>query len=210
MADHVLSHTAGHEPAHGHEHDVPKQQNMAIWLGLCALTFFYATFVASNVYLRGWSPAKFAMKQLQIHNLPYLALLDLIACFIVMLVAGSYFKKKRWQALNRSLAVLGLLFVLYALFQFWIIGMFAAMSPQIWTAYMPAGVMQFLLAVTCIVYIGWVGWRSTLKDKTLLMRTFPLGMNFWMYTVISSVVVYLLTDVMTVGSIAQWCGMHLY
>jgi len=207
VSNQVLAQHGGHEEVH--EHDIPKQQNMAIWLGLAGLTFFYATFVGSNIYLRGWSPSKFALSQAEVHNLPYYALLDLIAAFITMMIAGALFKQKRWQATNIALAVLGLLVVLYALFQLWIIEMFGGMSAQIWTAYMPSSVIQLLLAIASLIYIAWIGWRSTLRDKSHFMRIFPLGMNIWMYMFMSNVVVYFLTDVVTIGSFVQWCGMHL-
>jgi uncharacterized membrane protein YozB (DUF420 family) len=201
----AAEHSAGHG-AHVPDHDVPKAENMGIWLGLTAFTFFYGTFIASNVYLRGWSPTKFALDQHKISNIPYYSIFDLIALFIVLIIAGSLFKAKKWKALNGVMALTGLLFVLYTLFQFWIIQMYGAMSPQIWTAYMPAGVLQLILAIASLVYIAWVGWRSTFKNKAPLQRVFTLGMNIWLYTVITSVATYLLTDVMTMGSIAQWCG----
>jgi uncharacterized membrane protein YozB (DUF420 family) len=210
MSENVIHHAAtGHSACHGAhvpDHDVPKAENLGIWMGLVAFTFFYGTFIATNVYLRGWSPTKFVLDQHKISNIPYYSIFDLIALFIVLIIAGSLFKAKKWKALNGVMALTGLLFVLYTLFQFWIIQMYGAMSPQIWTAYMPAGVLQLILAVASLIYISWVGWRSTFKNKAPLQRIFTLGMNIWLYTVITSVATYLLTDVMTVGSIAQWCG----
>lgn len=193
----------------GHEHDIPKQQNMATWLGICAITFFYATFIASNVYLRGWSPSKFTLDTSKVGSLPYYSVLTLVLTFIVLLVAGGLFRSKKWRALNAVMAFIGLLFVAYVIMQFQLVVMYGQLSAQVWTAYMPSGVMQLLLALLSLVFVGWVGWRSTFRSKTAFRRLFPIGMNYWMYCVLTSVVTYLLTDVMSVGSIAQWCGAHL-
>ena len=195
------------EPEHGHE--APRQQNMAVWLGLCAITFFYATFIATNVYLRGWSPGKFTLDQSRVSNLPYYAVLELVLTFIVLLIAGALFRARKWKALNAALGAIGVLFVAYTLLQFQIVVMFSHMSPQVWTAYMPSSVIQLLLSLVCVVHVAWIGWRSTFRNRRPLQALFPLGMNWWMYSVITSVVTYLLTDVMTVGSITAWCGMHL-
>ncbi len=77
MSEHVLGCNASPVHQREHGHDVLRQQNMGVWLGLTAFTFFYGTFIAANVYLRGWSPQKFALSQSQISNIPYYSALDL-------------------------------------------------------------------------------------------------------------------------------------
>jgi uncharacterized membrane protein YozB (DUF420 family) len=186
-----------------------KNVNFATWLGLVSFTFFYGTAVASNAYLRSWSPEKFKIPTGFAYETPYLATLVLLVIFPVLLLAGRYFKKREWKKLNRTFVVLVPLFVVYADLCFWLMHLLLQQSPQVRTAYFGISILQFGLACLSLVLIAVNGWFSTYRDDEPIRKYFPASMNVWLYTVVSAIVVLVITDVVNFGQFADWCGTKL-
>ncbi len=201
-----------HANAHfDHNENIDHQgnANLATWAGLVALTFMTATFVATNVYLRGWDPAKFKLHDQYLTQLPYVTVLLSIVSAVLLFVAASFFKRDKWKAFNLTLALTTISFVVTTITQFRLMLWFANYSPQVGTIYAPTAAVEFLLDVLCVILLAVAGWYSGYGSKRKINQFFPVAMNVWLYTVISSVVILLVENVMTVGEFAAWCGQHL-
>lgn len=202
------AHSGGHG-AHDENLDHQGNANLAIWLGLLALTFMYATFVASNVYLRGWDPQKFTLNSSVLKDLPYYNTLVLIVSGLLFVLAGTFFVKNQWRAFTSVLALSTLAWVAVLLTQFQLMIQFIKFSPQIGTIYGPTAVIQFLLELIGLILLAYAGWYVGYGNKKKIDQFFPVAMNVWIYTVVSTIVVLLLENVMTVGQFAAWCGQHV-
>ncbi|MCL6444079.1 MAG: hypothetical protein K6T83_11590 [Alicyclobacillus sp.] len=203
------AHVTGH---HAHDENIDHQgnANLAIWLGLVALTFTTATFVGTNVYLRGWNPSKFdTLHAKLLIDLPYYDVLLLILGAILLFIGGGLFVKNRWSALRGVLALTTLVFVAVMVVQFRLTLWFAWSSPQIATIYAPTSAIEFLLSLVCVIMFAVAGWYASFGNKAKINAFFPVAMNVWLYTVVSAVVILLVENVMTVGQFAAWCGQHL-
>ena len=183
--------------------------NLAVWAGLVALTFMTATFVASNVYLRGWSPTKFVLKSAVLKDLPYYAVLLSIISAVLLVVAATFFVKNHWRAFNGILAVATLFYAGLGAVQFQMMLRFGHASAQSATIYAPTAVVQFLLTLVGVILLAVAGWYSGYANKGKINAFFPVAMNVWLYTAASGIVILLLEDVLTVGQFAAWCGQHL-
>lgn len=204
-----------HAPEHGHidhEENIDRQGNLVlgIWLGLCAITFTSASFVAANVYLRKWSPTKFTLpNSALLHDLPYYSTLMLIVSGILCLIAGTLFAKNKWKAFNGVLALTTLSFVAVVTIDLRLFLWFANGSPQVRTAYAPTAFMELGVSVTSLVLLAFAGWYASYGNKARINYYFPAVMNWWLYNAMFGIVVLLLENVITVGSFAAWCGQHI-
>ncbi|KPV43889.1 hypothetical protein [Alicyclobacillus ferrooxydans] len=183
--------------------------NLAVWAGLVALTFMTATFVASNVYLRGWSPTKFVLKSTILKDLPYYSVLLSVISAVLLVGAATFFVKDRWGAFNGTLGLATLFYIGLAAVQFQMMLRFGHASPQSATIYAPTAIVQFLLTVVGVILLAVAGWYSGFASKAKINAFFPVAMNVWLYTAASGIVILLLEDVLTVGQFAAWCGQHL-
>jgi heme/copper-type cytochrome/quinol oxidase subunit 3 len=198
---------------HGHalheEHiDHQGNANLAVWLGLVALTFMSAVFVASNVYLRGWSPARFTLKDRLLTDLPYWDTVLLVVSGVLVLVAASFFARDRWRAFNGVLAIAVLSWVATTLIQFRLMIWFAGFSKQIKTIDWPTSMIVFGLTAISTILIAVAGWYASFANKSKINAFFPVAMNVWLYTVLFGIIVLLMEHVLTVGQFAAWCGLH--
>ncbi|MCL6547634.1 MAG: hypothetical protein K6T30_01845 [Alicyclobacillus sp.] len=208
MAMHEV-HAGGH---HAHDEHIDHQgnANLAVWLGLIALTFMTAAFVAANVYLRGWNPAKFdTLNASLLRELPYWDTLLMIVAGVLLLIAAPFFVRNRWREFNLMLALATLAFVAVLVIQFRLMLWFSYSSPQIATIYAPTAAIQFLLTLVCVILLAVAGWYANFGNKKKINAFFPVAMNVWLYTIISGIVILLVEDVMTIGQFAAWCGQHL-
>ncbi|GGJ01475.1 hypothetical protein GCM10010885_08370 [Alicyclobacillus cellulosilyticus] len=202
------------QPVHGHvahdEHvDHQGNANLAVWLGLIALTFTTATFVATNVYLRAWSPAKFDLSPLKLQGLPYQTMLFLLISGVLLFIAGAFFVRNAWHGFRVTLALTTLSFFAVLVLQFRIMVWFTYASKQIATIYTPSAFIEFALVVLSVILLAIGGWFASFASKRRINRFFPVAMNVWLYTVFAGIVMMLLENVMTVGEFAAWCGQHL-
>lgn len=204
---------AGEHRAHDENLDHQANGNLAVWLGLVALTFMTASFVGSNVYLRGWNPSKFDVRfknQLLLQDIPFIHILLLLVSVVFLLIAGTFFVKNRWRAFNLMLALTTLAYVGVMITAFDMMIWFGNYSPQVATIYAPTETIQFLLSVICVVLLMIAGWYSSFGSKRKINSFFPVAMNVWMYTAFSSLVIWLMEDVVSIGQFAAWCGQHLF
>lgn len=203
-----LNHAHG---AHEDEHiDHAGNANLAVWLGMVAVTFTSATFVATNVYLKGWSPANFDVPLTGLlHDLPYWVTLVLILCGISVFVSGSLFVRNRWRAFNAMLALMTVLYVVAMILQFRLMLWFAGQKPQLMTIYTPTAVIEFSLVVVCVALLAGAGWYASYGNKAKINAFFPVAANVWIYTAMFGIVVLLLENVITIGQFAAWCGQHI-
>lgn len=206
------AHVGGHHPAHDENLDHQGNANLAVWLGLIALTFTTATFVGTNVYLRGWNPSKFDANfanSLLLKDMPYYDVLFMLLSAVFLFIAGAFFAKNMWRAFNGMLALTTLSFVALLICEFDLMRWFAGYSQQVATIYAPTAVIEFLLTCVCVVLLCFAGWYSSFANKKKINAFFPVAMNVWLYSVFSGIVIILLENVMTVGQFAAWCGTHL-
>ncbi|QSO54471.1 hypothetical protein JZ785_12310 [Alicyclobacillus curvatus] len=194
---------------HHENMDPQANANFATWAGLVALTFMTATFVASNVYLRGWSPTKFVLKSALLKDLPYYAVLLSILSAVILLVASQFFTRDKWRAFSLTLALGTLSYVALAAVQFQLMLRFGHASAQSATIYAPTAVIQFALTTVGVVLLAAAGWYTGFANKAKINAFFPVAMNVWLYSAMSGIVILLLEDVLTVGQFAAWCGQHL-
>lgn len=183
--------------------------NLGVWFGLAALTFFSATWLASNVYLRGWSPTKFQLNNALLKDLPYLETLLLIVSGVLIFIAGAFFVKNKWTAFRAALALAVLSFVATAAVQFRMTIWLTGYSPQIRTIDAPSAAIGFLLSATSVVLLAVAGWYTSYGSRRKINQFFPVAVNVWIYTVMFGIIVLFLEDVITVGQFAAWCGLHV-
>ncbi|QSO49002.1 hypothetical protein [Alicyclobacillus mengziensis] len=194
---------------HHENMDPQANANLAVWGGLVAVTFLTSTFVASNVYLRGWSPTKFVLKSALLKDLPYYAVLLSILSAVILLVASRFFAKDKWRAFSLTLALGTLSYVALAVVQFQLMLRFGHASAQSATIYAPTAIIQFVLTAVGVVLLAATGWYMGFANKAKINAFFPVAMNVWLYSAMSGIVILLLEDVLTVGQFAAWCGQHL-
>lgn len=194
---------------HNENIDHQGNANFAVWLGLVSLTFLIATFVACNVYLRGWAPSKFHLGDKVLTNLPYLTVLLAIVSVILLFVAASFFAKDKWRAFNLVLALITLVYIVQVIVEFNLMLWFAGYSKQVATIYAPTAIMEFALTVVYVMLLVVAGWYASFANKRKINSFFPVGMNVWLYAAFSNVVILLIENVLSVGQFAAWFGQHL-
>lgn len=209
MSTHGAHVAAGHQ-AHDENIDHQGNANVAVWLGMISVTFFTATFVGTNLYLRGWSPSKFGVQLAPIlHEVPYYDTLFQLLAAVLLFISGGFFLRNRWKAFNGTLALVTLLFVAVMIAQFELMIRFVNSSQQVATIYGPTATIQFLLTFFCVIMCIVTGWYSSWGNKARINYFFPIAMNVWLYSIASGLVILLTEDVMSVGKFAAWCGQHL-
>lgn len=180
---------------------------LAAWLGLSSFTFFLGTFVAANVYLRGWKPEIFG-KTLpsEIQNLSYLSVVVLLLAGILLLFAGVQFRNSQYKLFQASMAVGALLFAAYLMIQILLLKGYIAQGAAIATVNGAVTGVQILITLTCLALIGTVGWYGNSRDVKALSRLVPGAMAVWMYAVVVGLTVLIMTDVVSISEFADWCG----
>jgi uncharacterized membrane protein YozB (DUF420 family) len=209
LSTHELQASSGQ---HAHDENIDHQgnANLAVWLGLVSLTFMTATFVGTNLYLRGWSPSKFSLPMLPIlRDVPYWDTLALLVAAILLFIAGALYTANRWKAFNGVLALATLVFVGVLIAQFDLMLRFSQSSQQITTIYAPTATIQFLLTLVCVIMFAFAGYYASYGNKAKINSYFPVAMNVWLYTIASGIMILFTEDVMSVGRFAAWCGQHL-
>lgn len=202
--------SAGTHFDHHENIDPQGNANLAVWAGLVALTFMTGTFVAANIYLRGWSPTKFGkLTPGLLTTLPDYAVLLSIVSTILVLIAGAFFVKDKWGPFKGVLALATLSYFAITAIQFRLMLWVGHYSPQAATIYAPTEVTQFVLSALCVILLVVAGWYTGFADKAKINAYFPVATNVWIYTTLSSVVILLLEHVLTVGQFAAWCGQHI-
>lgn len=202
-------HAGGVHFDHNENIDHQGNANLATWAGLVSLTFMTGTFVASNVYLREWSPTKFHLESGILKDLPNVSVLLSIVSALLLLGASAFFVRNRWRAFNTLLALAVLSYVGELITQFNLMVWFAGQSQQVATIYAPTEVMQFLLTLVCVILLAAGGWYASFRNKDKINRFFPVAMNVWLYAAFAAIVILLMEDVISFGSFAAWCGQHL-
>ncbi|WP_029423004.1 hypothetical protein [Alicyclobacillus macrosporangiidus] len=203
------AHAAGHAAHHDEHVDHQGNANFAVWCGLAALTFTTGTFVASNVYLRAWSPTKFVLDDTLLKDLPYFAVLFSIISTVLLLIAASFFVRDKWRAFNGTLALAALTYAVVLLTQFRLMIWFAGYSKQVATIYAPTAAMQFLLNLVGMILLAVAGWYSSFPNKAHINKFFPVAMNVWLYSAVSGILILIIENVITWGQFAAWCGIKL-
>ncbi|MFC4767052.1 hypothetical protein [Effusibacillus consociatus] len=183
---------------------------LAAWLGLISYTFFLATFVAANVYLRGWRPEVFGVKvPAEVSNLSYLSTLLLLVTGGILLIAGVLFRNGSYKKFLGTMSIGALLYSGYLLLQIQLLKKYIALGAAIATINATITGFQILITLTSLVFIAAVGWYGDSKDGKVLRRLVPGAMAVWMYSVVVGLVVMIVTDVVSVSEFAAWCGTRL-
>lgn len=199
----------GQPHAHGHNIDHQGNANLGVWLALIGITFMTGSFVASNVYLRGWNPTKYVFHQQMLHNLPYFDVLMLLVSALLLLAAGAAFARRKWQPFRVLLALSTLSYASVFVTQLQLFVGFADYNQQIATIYAPSQGIELCLTFICLILLVFAGYYASFGNKAKLNAYFPVSMNVWLYTIFAGVVILLLEHVLTIGQFAEWCGLHL-
>lgn len=205
MASHH-SHIPLPEPGPG----IKDNGQLAAWLGLIAYTFFLATFVAANVYLRGWKPDVFGVKlPSEVTSLSYLSTVVLIVTGVILLIAGMLFRNGSYKKFIGTMGIGALAYAGYLLLQIQLLKKYIAQGAAIGTVNGTITAFQMLITLVSLVFIAAVGWYGDRKDGKALSRLVPGAMAVWMYAVVIGITVLIVTDVVSVSEFAGWCGTRL-
>lgn len=182
---------------------------LATWLSLLSFTFFYGTFLAANVYLRGWAPDKFTVDFGANADLPALSTICLLVAGFVVLLAGNFFRNNQYKKFQATLIIATLAFVGYALLQMWLLVFTYYLGTAAWTTHLALYSLQFGLAVIDVIFIIMIGKNFAERNEKALRRLVPAAMSVFIYTVLIGLVTLIVTDMITVGQFASWCGQKL-
>jgi uncharacterized membrane protein YozB (DUF420 family) len=181
----------------------------ATWLALCSFTFFLATFVAANVYLRGWSPEKFNVDFGAQADLPGYTTLVLIVAGLLSIIAGNFWRSGQLGKFKGAMVLVTLAFFVYVVMQIWLIAYTWYLGAAAWTIYLGVYVCQILLTFVCIGFIISIAKYFGDRNEKQLRSLVPAAMSVFLYTVVVGVACLVITDVITVGEFAEWCGTKL-
>jgi magnesium-transporting ATPase (P-type) len=181
----------------------------ATWLGLIAFTFFFGTFVAANVYLRGWAPDKFTVDFGANADLPAITTLILLATGFILLLAGNFFRSNAMSKFNFMMILATLGMTAYAVTQIWLMVYTHELGPHAWTTHMSIYFLQLGLALTCIAFMMFMGKYFSERNMKALNRLVPAAMSVFLYTVATGVLTLVITDMISVGEFAEWCGTRI-
>jgi len=179
------------------------------WLSLISFTFFLGTFVAANVYLRGWNPEKFNVNFGEQANLPAITTLILIVAGFITVLAGSFFRQGAWKKFQTSLVFATLAFTGYAVMSIKLMTFTYDLGPAAWTTHLGIYFLQFVLACVCIGFIMAIGFRLAERNEKKLNSYVPAAMSVFLYTVLTGILVLVVTDMITIGQFAEWCGTRI-
>lgn len=200
---------------HAQEDRMPKKGirdngQFGVWLGLLSFTFFFAVFIVSNVYLRGWSPEVFTIElPPTLQNLVYDNLVLLIVMGAFSLAGGICYRKRKdgWAAALLATACAAA--IGYLILDWTVIEGYRALGPAAWTAYVIVHVMMEGLVGLCVILYGLVFYRMMQKKEAVLNRLIPGATAVWLYTLIMGFVVFVQCDVVDIGQFGEWCGVKL-
>jgi uncharacterized membrane protein YozB (DUF420 family) len=201
--------------AHSHDPMVPGKGikdigQLGTWLGLISFTFLFATFIASNVYLRGWSPEIFSVNlPAEVQNIVYLNFLFTLLAGILSISAGIGYKKKKSTLFISLYVLMGMAFLGDMILTGWIINQYYGISSAAWTAYGMVEIFMFILDLISMILfvIGFFYMRP--KKIQALNRFIPGALSVWVYTMIMGIVVFIQCDLIQIGQFLEWCGMKL-
>ncbi|MGD8190779.1 hypothetical protein ACQCN2_12435 [Brevibacillus ginsengisoli] len=177
---------------------------LGVWLGLISALFLIATFVSSNVYLRGWSPEVFALKYQT--DLPYQSTLTLLIGAVMAIFTGNAFRNRKDGMFAAGLFVSLMLFAASFVQECLLIKEMAALGPAAWTAYVTVYVCQaIMLLISVILFVVAVAFQLR-RNEQALKRFIPASMSVWLFTLMLGLGILLLTNVMSVEQFTEWCG----
>lgn len=183
---------------------------LAAWLGLVSYTFFLATFVAANVYLRGWRPDVFGVElPADVKSFSYISTLVLIVTSVVLLIAGVSFRNGSYKKFLGTMGFGAILYATHLVLQIQLMMKYIALGKAVATINATITAFQILITLTSLALIAAVGWYGDAKDGKVLRRLVPGAMAVWMYAVVVGIAVMIITDVVSVGQFAEWCGTRL-
>lgn len=183
---------------------------LAAWLGLIGYTFFLGTFVAANVYLRGWNPEKFGMGvPANIQNLAYISILVLIVTGALLFFGGVQYRNSQYKKFMGVMSIAALLYAAYLVLQIMLLNGYLSQGAAIGTINGTVTALQIPITLVSLGFIAAVGWYGDSKNGKALNRLVPGAMAVWMYAVVVGLAVLLLTEVVTVSQFADWCGTRL-
>lgn len=205
MSAHHAPDWVPHREGTGIKHD----GTFAAWLGLISFTFFMGVFVAANVYLRGWAPEKFTVDYGPYADLPEYTTLILLVAGFFLLLAGAAFRSnayKRFQALMivATMAIFG-----YGISLMWLIVRTYYLGAEAWTLNLGIYACQAILALACIVFMFFTGKQFAERNEKGLRVMVPITLSIFLYTVVTGLAVFLITDVISIAEFAEWCGTKL-
>lgn len=201
MANHK---TQAYPPEYKPGAGIKDNAQLGVWLGLISALFLIATFVSSNVYLRGWSPEVFALKNQS--DLPYLSTLTLLIGAVAAILTGNAFRNRKDRAFAAGLFVSMILFAASFVQECLLIKEMAALGPAAWTAYVTVYVCQALmLLVSVVLFVIAIGFQLR-RNENALKRFIPASMSVWLFTLMLGIGILLLTNVVTVEQFTEWCG----
>jgi uncharacterized membrane protein YozB (DUF420 family) len=205
MSAHHAPDWVPHRSGTGIKHD----GTFATWLSILSFTFFLATFVAANVYLRGWAPDKFTVDFGANADLPSYTTIVLLVAGFILLLAGSAYKQNAMKRFQGLMVVASLAFTAYAVMQMWLIVTVWDLGAAAWTTHLGIYVLQFSLALIDLVFIGFIGYYYSNRNDAKLRSVVPAAMSVFIYTVFIGITVLLITDMISIGQFAEWCGTRL-
>lgn len=180
---------------------------LAAWLGLISFTFFLVTFVAANVYLRGWRPDVFGVRlPAEVTNLSNFSTLVLIVNGVVLLIAGILFRNSSYRKFLGTMAIGAILYAVNLILQIQLLTKYIAQGKAVATINGTITGFQILITVVSLAFIAAVGWYGDGKNGKVLRRLVPGAMAVWMYAVVVGLTVLIITDVVSVSEFAEWCG----
>ncbi|MFD2171839.1 hypothetical protein [Tumebacillus lipolyticus] len=181
----------------------------ATWLSLISFTFFFATFVAANVYLRGWAPDKFTVDFGPNADLPAITTIILLVAGFILLLAGNFFRSNAMGKFNVMMILATLAITAYAVMQIWLMVYVHEQGAHAWTTHMGIYLLQLCLALVCITFMMFIGKYISERNIKALNRLVPAAMSVFLYTVITGVLTLVITDMISVGEFAEWCGTRI-
>ncbi|WP_027417000.1 hypothetical protein [Aneurinibacillus terranovensis] len=197
---------------HSHEERLPKKgirddAQLGIWLGLLSFTFFFAVFIVSNVYLRGWSPNVFNVElPAGVQDFVNYNAILLFLAGVFTLIGGIGFKKRANGMYKFNLFLALLSFIAYFAIDYWLIQQYRIIGPAAWTAYVAVQSFMAILALISIVLYVRAFYFVIRGREASLTRFIPAATSVWIYTVVMGWLVFIQCDLISIGQFTQWCG----
>lgn len=205
MSAHHAPDWVPHREGTGAKHD----GILATWLSLISFTFFLATFVAANVYLRACSPDQFNVDFGAQADLPSFTVIALLLAGFLAYFAGTSWKAGKRKAFVGFMVALTLVFFVYTALQMYLIAFTWYLGAGAWTGYIGIYVCQILLAFTIIGFlianVKYYGDRNEKQMRSLV----PATMSIIFYAVVIGLAVLVITNMISIGEFADWCGTKL-
>lgn len=179
---------------------------LATWLGLLSFTFFYGVFLAANVYLRGWSPDKFSVNFGGSLDLPATATLIMILAGFITILAVTFYRTGSWKKFQVMMILATIAFSAHAVTEMRLVVKTYSMGAAAWTVDLGAYFLQFVLAVTCVVFLAAIGIKFSERNEKALARLIPAAMSVFFYTIVMGILTLVITDMISIDQFTQWCG----